>query len=397
MDDQAPTPGGTHGVPDETRPIAASSGSSTAPPPPPDPGTTVTDPTPAPAGPATVVADGPPPPPPPPAAAPAPTKPPRPGFTGAFTAIGVGLLAAAIVVSTSRSRMDGDLDWSNYIVGLGATAVLVLVALVATAVVRRKDDEVARGELVTWPGVVGILGIVAMLGVGIGDQDWVDGWFGYLEGGIITGLAVLGYLASRRAAYVVTAIGGLAIIYVNAFDDVFGDKIDDDSGMITVAIAITVFVVGITVLGWALPTRATSGVVVAVFGVVGFAGLMITMAVTKVFSGMFFGPDMMALGGEDSDSGIGMPDSLDFDDDVWVILALAAVLMVIWALAAAWTSHSGFTICAILMPAIVVPIATFVLAVEHPTWWGVAVAAAGAVLLALGGLLGRSRARKAAY
>jgi hypothetical protein len=344
-----------------------------------------------------MVADGPPPPPPPPSGVPAPAKPPRPGFTGAFTAIGVGLLAAAIVVSTSRSRMDGDLDWSNYVVGLGATAVLVLVALVATAVVRRKDDEVARGELVTWPGVVGILGIAAMLGVGIGDQDWIKDVFEYVEGGVITGLAVLGYLASRRAAYVVTAIGGLAIIYFNAFDDVVGDKIDDDSGMITVAVAITVFVVGITVLGWVLPTRATSGVVVAVFGVAGFAGLMITMAVTKVFSGMFFGP-MMSFGGDDMDMDMGgKPDSLDFDNDVWVILALAAVLMVIWALAAAWTSNSGFTICTILMPAIVVPIATFVLAVEHPTWWGVAVAAAGAVLLALGGLLGRRRARKAAY
>lgn len=397
MDDQAPTSeSGTGGVPDETRPISATSGPGSAPPPPPDPGTTAIDPTPVPAGPATMVADGPPPPPPPGPVTPTPPKPVRPGLTGALTAIGVGLLAAAIVLSTVRSRIDGDLDWSNYIVGLGSTTVLVLVALVATAVVRRRDDAVARGELVTWPGVVGILGIAAMLGVGIGDQDWVDGWFGYLEGGVITALAILGYLASRRAAYVVTTVGGLALLYFNAFDDLFGDSVDDDNGMITVAIAVTVFVVGVTVLGWVLPTRATSGVVVGVWGVLAFAGLLITMAVTKVFSGMFFGP-MMAIEGDDSGSGFGQSDSLDFDNDVWVILALAALLMVMWALAAAWTGHSGFTICAILMPAIVVPLATFVLAVEHPTWWGVAVAAVGAVLLAVGGLLGRRRARRTTY
>jgi hypothetical protein len=42
---------------------------------------------------------------------------------------------------------------------------------------------------------------------------------------------------------------------------------------------------------------------------------------------------------------------------------------------------------------VTVPIATFVLAVEHPTWWGGALAGAGAVLLLGGGLLGRLRAR----
>ena len=46
-------------------------------------------------------------------------------------AIGVGLLAAAVVLSSIRARSDGDLDWSNYSVGLGATAVLLLFALVA--------------------------------------------------------------------------------------------------------------------------------------------------------------------------------------------------------------------------------------------------------------------------
>ncbi|HWJ80806.1 MAG TPA: hypothetical protein VNS55_01110 [Nocardioides sp.] len=389
MDDQAPAP-------DQPAPDQPAPGATGAVPPPPPPG---------PAGPATVVADDatpvPPPPPPPPTPAPAEAdreKPGRPGLVGALTTVGVGLLAAAVVLSTWNSRADGDLDWSNYFVGLGATAVLVLVALVAVVVVRRKHDPVARGELVTWPGVVGILGVAAMLAVGVADQGWTDDYLAYVEGGLVTALAVLGYLASRRAAYVVTAIGGVAILYVQGFDDLFGDSLDEDSTVITVALAVTVFVVGVTVLGWLLPTRAISGVVVGVAGVVAFAALMVGMLAAQAFAG-FFGPTEMMFGTEDGSTADFAPPSspsFDFDNDVWVVLGLAALLTVFWALAAAWTGNSGFTIAAILMPAIVVPLAVAVLTVEHPTWWGAAVAAGGAVLLALGGLLGRSRARSAA-
>jgi hypothetical protein len=319
---------------------------------------------------------------------------------GALTTIGVGLLGSAIALSSDTSRRDGELDWSNYIVGLAATAVLVVVALMAVVVVRRRHEPVARGELVTWPGVVGILGIAAMLGVGIGDQDWVKDFFAYLEGGVITVLALLGYVASRRAAYVVTAIAGIGILYVKAFDDLFGDSLDQDSTVITIALAVTVFVVGLTVIGWVLPTRATTGVVLGVVGVVSFAALLIGMAVTKAFAGAFASM-MFSVTGDGSSGpsalgGGGSAPSLDFDNDTWVVVVLAAGLTVLWALAAAWTGNSGFTICAILMPAIVVPLAVIVLVVEHPTWWGVAVGVVGTALLVLGALLGRSRARSAA-
>ncbi|GAA3819550.1 hypothetical protein [Nocardioides panacisoli] len=406
MNDQAPTPdssssGGSHSSDpriDETAPIAATSPSRPEPesvPPPPPTGTLPAGAPPPPPGTTTAVVD---PPPPPPPAAVVPATPGRPGLMGALTTIGVGLLGAAIVLSANMSRRDGDLDWSNFIVGLGATAVLVVVTLVAVVVVRRQHEPVARGELVTWPGVVGILGIAAMLGVGIGDQDWVQDFFAYLEGGVITVLALLGYLASRRAAYVVTAIAGIGILYVQAFDDLFGDSLDEDSTVITIAIAVTVFVAGLTVVGWVLPTRVTTGVVLGVVGVVSFAALLIGMAVTKAFAGAFASM-MFTVSGDDTGGttlGGGAPPTLDFDNDTWVVVALAAALTVLWALAAAWTGSSGFTICAILMPTIVVPLAAIVLVVEHPTWWGVVVGVAGTVLLVLGALLGRTRARNAA-
>ena len=79
---------------------------------------------------------------------------------------------------------------------------------------------------------------------------------------------------------------------------------------------------------------------------------------------------------------------------VSIILAMAAVLTLLWALAAALDGNPGFTLLAIAMPATLVPDATFVLMVEHPTWWGGGFAAAGGVLLALVALkqlLGRKR------
>ena len=76
----------------------------------------------------------------------------------------------------------------------------------------------------------------------------------------------------------------------------------------------------------------------------------------------------------------------DYDNDVYVVLALAALLTLLWALAASLNGNPGFTVLAIAMPASVVPDATFVLAIEHPTWWGVGFAAAGAILLGLVGL-----------
>lgn len=395
MNDQAPTPdrASTDGpTPDDTRPLASDRPADFPPPPatqaeattapPPPPGTT------------TAVID----PPPPSVPGVAPAEPaPRPGTVAAMTALGVGLLGAAIVISTVRTRMDGDLDWSNYTVGLGATAVLVLVAVVAAMLVRRRDNAVGREELVTWPGTVGILGVALMFSVGLEEQDWLEDIFGYVVGGIIAGLAIAGFLAARRAAFVVLALFGIGIVYANAFSDLFGDVGDENDSAIIVAIGLAVFVVGATVLGWLLPTRATSGAAVAVVGVIGFGLIMAAMLIAQLFSSMFASFGLMGMGtGEESDP-FAAPESpdLDFDNDVWVVLGLALLLTVMWALAAARTGHSGFTISAIAMPSVVVPLATFVLAVEHPTWWGVAVAAVGAVLLAGGGMLGRLKAKAA--
>jgi hypothetical protein len=322
-----------------------------------------------------MVADPPPPPPPAPVAS---ARPKRPGMGLLPITIGVGLLAAAIVLSSTKSRSDGDLDWSNYSVGLGATAVLLLVAVAAMVLGSGRSRE----DLATWPGVVGILGTASMLGIGLEEIDGSDDWLAYLVGAVVVVLAAIGYVAVRRGAFVVTAIAGLGLLYTQLADDVILDIGNDDDWAIIGAATIAAFVLVITAVGWLLPTRALSGVVAGVVGVIGINAMIIALAVSQFFAG-FFG-DFGMSEGDFTDSSA--PKAPDYDNDVYVILAIAAVLVLLWALAASLEGNPGFTVLAIVMTASVVPIASVVLAVEHPTWWGVALAVAGAVLLAAVGL-----------
>ncbi|WP_322937384.1 hypothetical protein [Nocardioides bizhenqiangii] len=410
MTEDASSAGSTppRGTPNDPPPAATPADASGA-----RPQATGSAPTPPPQSAQTAVVGAPPPPggtttsvmdPPPPPPAVAPEKPSRPGMGLLPIAIGVGLLAAAIALSATRSRADGDLDWSNYSVGLGATAVLVLVALAATVLGRGHATDTratgsgtralsangrGREELVTWPGAIGVLGVGAMLVVGLEEMDGSEDWLAYLVGGVVVLLSVVGFVAVRRGAFVVTAILGLGIAYIQLADDVISDIGDDDDQAIIAAATIAVFVLAVTAVGWLLRTRAISGVVAGVIGLVGFNIVLIALVVVRAI-GEFFGE--FGMGGFDSDSGISS--NSDYDNDVYIILAMAAVLTLLWALAAALDGNPGFTVLAIAMPATLVPMATFVLAVEHPTWWGVGLAGVGAVLLALVGLkqlLGRKR------
>ncbi|MFD0805931.1 hypothetical protein ACFQ0K_07530 [Nocardioides caeni] len=324
-----------------------------------------------------------------------PTRATKAGMTGAVVAVGTGLLGAAIVISVFRSRSgdDGELDWSNYGAGLAATAGLLLIALLGALASRRAGGR-AREEVVTWPGVVGILGVAAMITVGI-DKD--DNWVGYLVGGVVVALSVIGYVAARRAAFMVTTILGLALIYGLLFDDLLADSIDGEHQSVVAAAVVGVFVLAVTLLGWMLPSRAVTGVVVGAMGLASYVGIMLIFVATRLLSG-FFG--FMAMGGGGDPFADPMPEDLGFvEADVWWVLAFAAVLTIVWGVAASITNHSGFSILAIAMPAITVPLASVALAAEHPTWWSAIVGAAGGVLL-LGGLLvarlrGRSTAAQA--
>lgn len=308
----------------------------------------------------------------------------RTGLTGGLVALGAGLLGAAVVISRARSRSDGDLDWSNFGVGLGATAVLLLIALVGTATAGRREGSRARTDLVTWPGVVGILGVALMLDVGIHSDDE---WLGYLIGAVIVVLAAAGYAASRRAAFAVTAIVGLAILYALAFNDLVADNLSDESTSVVVGAAVAVFVVAVTVVGWLLPSRAITGVAVGVAGLAAYAAILLSMLVLRLIGGFFadlpFGSGPMGRAAE--------VDTSFRESDVWWTIGFVGVLAVGWALAAVVSNHSGFALLALAAPVVIAPLASAVLAVEHPTWWAAILAASGGVLLLGGAAVARRR------
>ena len=225
--------------------------------------------------------------PPPPTPSVAPAKPGRPGMGLLPIAIGVGLLAAAVVLSSTRARSDGDLDWSNYSVALGGTAVLLLVALVAVVL---GGSGRAREELVTWPGSFGILGAGNVLGVGLDDIDGSED--GSLPGGRRRRTAVCGGLAAvRRGAFVVTGILGLGLAYIQLADDVISDIGDDDDQAIIAAATIAVFVLVVTAVGSLLRTRALSGVVAGVIGVVGFNVVLFVLVALQAIDSSSVTPD----------------------------------------------------------------------------------------------------------
>lgn len=335
------------------------------------------------------------------------------GITGALAAIGSGLLGAGIVVSSFRAREGEDLDWSVYASGLCALAGLLGLSLVVAFLARRGGRLGARGDLITWPGVVGILGLGLALPVGLEDTD-LDGELLYVVGGTIAVLSLAWYAIARRPAFAVTTVLGLGIVYAEAFHQVFSDSIEGDEAAQWVALGVTAFVVVVTLVGWLLPSRTITGVAVGVVGVVGIGASLLGMLVMRTIAGIFSGPGMagmadMLLGmggltgseelpgsGEDPGSaGLTAWSAIpaDYETDVAVVLAYAAGLTLLWAVAAIVSNHSGFKILAIAMLATAVPLGTMVLAVEHPTWWVVGLGGAGAVVLLAALPLVRRRGR----
>lgn len=321
-----------------------------------------------------------------------PTAPTKGGLTAALVSVGAGLLGAAVLIATMRGRQGADdaIDWSTYGVGLAATAALLLLGLVGAVAVRRRSGGQARGDLVTWPGVVGILATAPMIVLGLGPHHHGKGET-YLVGGVITVLAVIGYILARRAAFVVVAIVGLALLYGQGFADTIGDSLHEKH-VVVVAVGITAFVVIITVLGWFLPSRAVSGVAVGAAGALGLTGTMAVLFAEREIAGVLgsFGSMLPMIG-----SGKLSANPADYTDQVGWILAMVAVLTVLWALAALVSDHSGFKVLAVALPAVTVPLGTAVLAVQHPTWWEAALGAAGGVLVLAALLLARRRARAA--
>lgn len=298
-------------------------------------------------------------------------------FDAALGALGVGLLVTAVVISAVYTRQDGDLDWSNYAVGLGATAALLLVGVLGRGAV--KDRELGRA-FASWPLAFGGVAAGLMVAVGLEDVEQIE----YLVGGVIAALGVLGYLAAPSAAPALTTVLGLLFVYIKAVEDV--DVFDSNEGSFTIvgALVVTVFVVGVTVLAAPLrPARVVVGVTAGFGAVLGFF-LILSASGFFGFFGGFASP--VALGDDDGGADYYMDFVNDLENDVYVVLALAGALVLMWLVLAQLTDAVGYRILVVAMCVTVVPVAMAVILVEHPTWWGAVAAVAGGLVLGFAGL-----------
>jgi hypothetical protein len=303
---------------------------------------------------------------------------------GAATALGVSLVGAAVALSSVFSRAHDDLDGSNF--AMGVLAALGLLAYAGIGLTRAAPAE--RGSaVIAWPGAAGALSAGVMLGVLVNDDDVTL----YIGGGMIVALSVAGYVLTRSAPFLLSAIAGLALLYGQAFDDVISPDGDGTNTFMVIAAAIVVFVVLVTAGGWLLPrTRVLTSVVA------GAAGLF---AITVLFEVMTVFGAFMAFDGGDPARFDEVVRHNPYENDVYVILVCCAVLAALWIVCSLVTGHVAFRVLVVLTAVLSVPPAALVLSATHPTWWEVVTCALGALALLAAALLavrGRSTPQPAA-
>lgn len=288
-------------------------------------------------------------------------------------AVGVGLVGATIGIASGFSRQESDLDWSNFALGVIGSVGLLAVAAVALLLV--KDDQ-RKANLAALPGAVGAIGIGTMLGVLLDDNPAT----GYVAGAVTAALAAGGYLVVRRGAFVIAAILGLLVLFISLVGDIVDlTDTEGDSTALALSAAILVFTIAITAGGWFLPTRHLSGVFVGSLAVAAYITLMIVITVIAAFQRAFSG---LSLDGASDPR----PDPDRYNDDIYLTLLFAAILVAGWAVCTVLSDHVGYRVLMLLMVSTVVPLAVAALAVDHPSYWSLGAGVVGAVVLGLAGL-----------
>lgn len=295
------------------------------------------------------------------------------------TAIGVAMLSAAVFLSVQHSRPHGNLDLSNFTVGVLASVAMVGLGGLVLVLLPEVD---AGSNLASWPGAAGVVGCGAMTSVLITDYKASE----YTTAAVLVGLSVVGYLLTRTAPFVLSGLFGVLVFYVRAFSDIFFDHGTDagslgNNAFMIEGAGVVVFVIAMTVVGWLLPaTRVLTGVIIGAGGVVVLGVfLQLTMALRALtaFSRGFGSSD-----GSFSSTHFTLVVSHNpYTNDIYAILAYSAVLVAFWAGCAMLTGHVGFRILIVAILVLCVPMAASALSTRHPTWWEVVLAFLGGVVL----------------
>lgn len=364
---------------------------------------------------------------------------------GAGTALGVGLLSAAVLVAALHARNDfnimaqggAGLDLTVYLVGVAA-----VVLLLGTAVTGLVLERITEPTLVSWPGAAGAAGAGALLAVLI-DEDPLGL---YVGAGLTLAISAVGLAVTKAGPFVVSGLASLALIYGQAFDDLLGfADFGESEGFISAGAAITAFVIAVSVAGWFL--RETPALTAVLAGIGGLAAMVLLLQVL-VFTGMisaaftdystgapeeYSSSDGFESGDEEFPCDMEMDEAAveecyeaqledeefgEFDGesddegwsvdsdytgpggevkrDVWTILGFGALLAAFWTGFGLVTGHIAFRILVLADLAIMIPAATMALVVKQPTWWEVALIVLGGVaLLASSGAVRRRSATAA--
>ncbi len=289
-------------------------------------------------------------------------------------ALGVALLATAVVLASFHGRGDdGDLVAAMLAVGLLATAGLLAVAVAARLRERRTgrpDDDAT--DRVAWPGAFGAASAGLMVALVLDDGAATP----YVAGLLVLALSLLGLARTGRAPFAVSGVLAAAVVCGAAFDDLWPTP--DDGGQRTVgtALGITVFTLLVTAVGWLFPARVVAAVTAGALAVGGFVTLTATLATQAALQAS------VTESFEDAAWGMSWPEELGSDG--WVLLGLAALLVLAWLACAALTGHQGFRLLVVAMAVSVTPLVLVAVQSEHPTWWAAALALGGAALLVPG-------------
>lgn len=287
------------------------------------------------------------------------------------TAVGVALVGAAVVMAAMYARMHDGLDGSTFTVGVLAVAGLLAVS--AGAQVLQPDLD-RRAALVSWPGAIGAAGSGVLLAVLLNGGHSTA----YLSAALTLVLSVAGYLLSRGGPFVVSAIAALAVIYIAACGDLI-DLGNSHHPLVVVGAEALIFIFAVTALGWIFPsTRVLSAMVVGAASL--FAASNFGPILLFTFTTSFAVTDSSGPGPGPEPSMFGPAHT-----DIWVLLLYCAALAALWAGCSLATGFVGFRILIAVLAVIAIPLASLALAISHPTWWEVALSAAGgAVLVAAG-------------
>lgn len=356
----------------------------------------------------------------------------------AGTAIGVGLLSAAVFVSAMHARstfdirVDGSssgLDLAVYLIGVAAVLVLAGIAVAGLAV-----ERITEPTVVSWPGAAAALGSGLMLGVLIdsGPEDL------YAGAALTLTLSLTGLWITRAAPFVVTGLAALSLLYGQGFDDLVDfSELEGGDSFITVGAAITAFVIAVSVAGWFLrETPALTAVLTGIGGLVALVLLFQALAFTGLVSTSFdeasasmaeeySSGEEFLCGMETNEDGSPVDEGAvedcyeeqfeeggfeeDFDSDLrvsdlfspsgevkrnlYIVLGFALLLAGFWTVFGMATGHVAFRILVAADVAIMIPAATMALVVEHPAWWEIAlIVLGGLVLVIASGAVRRPRA-----